>query len=139
MSARSFIYRTIINTPEVTALVGDTNPRVFAKKSMTSNVEEHPFIVYKLGNETPEMMNEQLEVTSQYFQVWVHDYHDTVMADYDRIDQIILALRKAFWLKGSKEENVWDTSWVETSQDLNDETLNTVFKYVRFRLIRRAQ
>jgi len=139
MSARSFVYGTLCES-EVANLVGGTdNPRIFAKKTMTSSIEDHPYIVYKLGNETPEMLNEELEVTRQFFQVWVHDYHDSDIADYERIDEVIEAIRKAFWIKGSKEEAVWITIWEETSQDFNDETLNTIFKYVRFRMLRRAQ
>lgn len=139
MSARSFVYGTMVNSPDITDLVGKDNPRIFAKKTMTSSVEAHPFIVYKMATETPEMMNEQLEVTRQFFQVWVHDFQDGDHADYERIDAIILKLREAFWIKGSKEEDVWLTNWVETSQDFNDDTLNTIFKYVRFQMIRRAQ
>jgi hypothetical protein len=139
MTARTFIYGTMLADPELVELVGGDEPRIFAKKTMTSAIEMHPYIVYKLGNETPEMMNEQLEVTRQFFQIWVHDYHDSETGDYDKIDKIIECLRRVFWIKNSKEEGVWITNWVETSQDLNDDTLNTLFKYVRFQLIRRAQ
>lgn len=140
MTARHFVYGTMVNDPDIANEVGGPDlPRIFAKKSMTSNVEQHPFIVYKLGNETPEIMNEQLEVTRQFFQVWVHDFDDSQTADYDRIDRIILKLRTAFFNQGSGPENIWTTNWVETSQDFNDDTLKTIFKYVRFQLVRRAQ
>lgn len=140
MSARTFIYQTLAQTPGITDHVGGAiNPRIFAKKTMTSSIENTPYIVYKLGNETVELANEQFEASRQFFQVWVHDFMDTVTADYAKIDEVILAIRAAFWLKNSASENIWTTEWVETSQDLDDDTLQTVFKYVRFQLVRRSQ
>jgi hypothetical protein len=140
MSARTFIYKTLVTTPGVTDHVGGAaNPRIFAKKTMTSSVENTPYVVYKLGNETLELANEDFEASRQFFQIWVHDYFDQGTGDYTLIDEIIQSLRDAFWLKNSKEEDVWITNWVETSQDLDDDTLKTIFKYVRFQLIRRAQ
>lgn len=139
MTARTFIYGTMLADEQLAGLVGGDNPRIFAKKTMTSAVEEHPFVVYKLGNETLEVANEEWEASRQFFQIWVHDYHDSETGDYTRIDEIIERLRKVFWLKNSAAEGVWITNWIETSQDLNDDTLNTLFKYVRFQLIRRAQ
>ncbi|MEG2887251.1 MAG: hypothetical protein RR853_09010 [Aurantimicrobium sp.] len=139
MSARTFIYGTMLADEALVELVGGDEPRIFAKKTMTSAIEEHPYLVYKLGNETLELANEELEVTRQFFQIWVHDYHDQETGDYAKIDEIIEHLRRVFWIKNSAEEGVWITNWIETSQDLNDDTLNTLFKYVRFQLIRRAQ
>lgn len=135
MKARHFIYLGL-NHPSVQWLVGGpADPRIYAKKSMTSSVEEHPFIVYKLGNDTSEDFSEDRDITRQFFQVWVHDYSDGDTADYDRIDTIITAVKQVF-KNASGTEGVWTTRFLETSQDLNDETLNTVFRYARFQLIR---
>lgn len=139
MSARSFVYKTMVGSPAILEYVDEVNPRIFAKKTMTSSVENTPYIVYKLGNETPELQTEEFEASGQYFQIWVHDFSDRDVADYTRIDEVIATLREIFWLKNSKEEEVWITNWVETSQDLDDDTLKTIFKYVRFQMIRRAQ
>lgn len=135
MKARHFIWSRL-NQPVVTDLVGgDENPRIFAKKTMTSSIEEHPFVVYKLGNDTAEELSEDTDITRQFFQVWVHDYFDSETADYDRIDDVITAIKTAFKNAGGVN-GVWTTRFLETSQDLNDETLNTVFRYLRFQLIR---
>lgn len=136
MTARHFIYGIISGTPGVTDLIGGASPRIFAKKTMTSSIEAHPYIVYKLGNETTEDLSEVSTHSRQYFQVWVHDYHDGEVADYDRIDAVIKALRAAFHLQNSAEHKVYSVQYLETSQDLNDETLNTVFKYLRFSLVK---
>ena len=137
MTARTFIYRTLANNPGVTNLVGGaSNPRIFAKKSMTSSVEECPYIVYKLGNETSLDFAETHEMSNQFFQVWVHDFHDGDVADYEKIDEVISAVKSAFFLASSGSDMVYSVKFLETSQDLNDDTLNTVFKYVRFILVK---
>lgn len=135
MKARHFIYSRLI-LPEVADLVGGpTDPRIFAKKTMTSSIERHPYIVYKLGNDTAEELSEERDLTRQFFQVWVHDYFDGDTADYDRIDTIITAVKGVFKNAGGVP-GVWTTRFLETSQDLNDDTLNTIFRYARFQLIR---
>jgi hypothetical protein len=133
-TARKFIWGKL-NDPSITILVGDTDPRIFAKKTMTSSKEHHPFVVYKLGNDTSEEFSEERDVTRQFFQVWVHDFNDGKTADYAKIDEVILAIKNVFKNAGGIP-GVWTTRYLETSQDLDDDTLNTVFRYLRFQLIR---
>jgi hypothetical protein len=108
---------------------------VFAKKSMTSNVEEHPFIVYKLGNSTGEALSEEVDADRQFLQIFVHDYADVETADYIVIDSVLAEIRAALHQASSAEDGVIAALYLETSQDLNDETLNTVMRYIRFQLI----
>ena len=137
MTARHFIYG-LLNHPSIVEHVGGaTSPRIFAKKTMTSSVEEHPYIVYKLGNETTMGFAETEDISNQFVQVWVHDYSDGKTADYDQIDTIISAIRKVFRNATHKDHGVWIVEYLETSQDLNDETLNTVFRYLRFQMKKR--
>jgi hypothetical protein len=139
LTARSFVYKTLIGYPGVTSLVGGmTNPRVWAKKTLTSSIEECPYIVYKLGNDTSEPLAETEPMTRQFFQVWVHDFHDAEVGDYEKIDEIIKQVGRAFYLRNSAPDGIFATEFLETSQDLNDETLNTLFRYSRFNLIRKA-
>jgi hypothetical protein len=121
----------------LTDLIGGGNPRIFAKKSMQTANETHPYLVYKLGNSTAENLSEDTDIDRQFFQVWVHDYHSQDIADYAKIDDVIKQLKAAFRLAGSKADGVWTTIYLETSQDLNDETLGTIFRYVRFQLIKK--
>lgn len=135
MTPRHFVYGIITGTPEITDLIGGaTDPRIFAKKTMTSNIEDYPLLVYKLGNETAEDLSEDTDISRQFVQIWIHDYHDTKVADFDKIDAIASALKRAFKNKGT--DGIWTTIYLETSQDLNDETLNSVFRYLRFQLVR---
>lgn len=132
MTVRTWVYSRLTTPQALITLVGD---RVFAKKAMISSIEDHPYIVYKMGYSTDENVSEAVEVGRQFIQVWVHDYSDGKVADYVRIDLVIKAVKEAFFLQSSSADGVIIANYLETSQDLNDETLNTVMKYVRFQLI----
>jgi hypothetical protein len=133
---RVWLYQKLSSTPEIANLVGGlTDTRVFAKKSMTSAIEQHPYIVYKLGYNATEDISEETSPDRQFVQIFVHDYSDGDTGDYGKIDQIIDAMKRVLHLQSSKDYGVIACRYLETSQDLNDETLNTVFKYVRFQLI----
>lgn len=137
MTARTFIYKKLTSSPVVDHVGGADDPRVFAKKTMASAVEEHPFIVYKLGVDSNEDLSENIEISRQYLQIWVHDVNLDTHADYMRIDQIIADIKKALFRANSALDGIWITTFIETSQDFNDDTLNTLFKYARFHMIRR--
>lgn len=142
MTARVFVYQSMATDPDIVALVGGLeNPRIFAKKSMTSSIEEHPYIVYKLGYSTDTLITGEDEevVENQFVQIWVHDYTDEKSGDYTKIDTIIGLLKKRFHNAYSVADGVFGMDYLETSQDLNDETLNTVFKYARFQLKKKGQ
>lgn len=133
MTAREWLYGELITgSPQLTALVGD---RVFAKKSMSSSEEEHPYIVYKMGYNANEDLAEDLDISRQFVQIFVHDYSDEHVGDYTRIDDVLLELKQLFRRRESAEHGVIDVKYLETSQDLNDLTLNTVMKYARFLMI----
>ena len=136
MSARTFVYGLMTNRPSLTDLIGGDEPRIFAKKTMTSSLEVHPYLVYKLGNETNRNFSEGYDISNQFIQVWVHDYHDGDSADYMLIDKVLAEVKAALVGQQSGDDLVWNIEWLETSQDLNDDTLNTVFRYARFQMVK---
>lgn len=139
MTARHFVYRTLTTYPALIDLIRtlpDGEPRVFAKKSMTSLVEDCPYLVYKLGYNASEDLSEERNPERQFIQIFVHDFQDAETADYEKIDEVIEELKKAFVNASSPEDGIMSVRYLETSQDLNDDTLNTVMKYVRFQLIK---
>ena len=136
MSARSWLWAFLTTTPEIVNLIGgEDDPRVFAKKTMTSSVEQCPYIVYKMGYSAPEGLSETEDASRQFAQVWIHDYSDGKTADYAKIDEVVEAIKSAIKLQNSAEDAIILARYLETSQDLNDETLNTVFRYVRIQII----
>ena len=137
MTARTFIYKKLTTHQPLTNMIGGaTNPRVFGKKSMTSSIENHPYVVFKMGHDAPEHLSEDTDITRQYFQVWVHDYFSEDHVDFMRIDQVLSAVKDALMNQSSAEDKVWTIKHVETSQDFDDDTLNTIFRYHRFQIIR---
>lgn len=141
MTARTFIYSQLTTFAPLIALIGGSpNPRVFAKKTMTSSIEDCPYIVYKLGNSTNEEFSEAdgaPEIDRQYLQVWVHDFHDGETGDYMAIDSVLTQVRAALTGQSSAADGIWTIRYLETSQDLNDDTLNTLFRYARFQIIKK--
>ena len=132
MTARTWLYQQLTTFPDLVELTSD---RVFAKKSMTSSIEEHPYIVYKLGNNTGEELAETQDASRQFVQIFVHDYSDGEVGDYTKIDSVITQIKRALINGSSGPDGVITCRYLETSQDLNDETLNTVMKYIRFQII----
>ena len=66
----------------------------------------------------------------------MHDYHDGDSADYMLIDKVLAEVKAALVGQQSGDDLVWNIEWLETSQDLNDDTLNTVFRYARFQMVK---
>jgi len=131
LTIRTWVYSKLSSDPIASEVGGVENPRVFAKKSMTSSIEEHPFIVYKLGNNTDDAFSEDVEVETQYIQIWVHDFTDEKSGDYMQIDRILGIIKSQFDKAVSPDDGVIRCIYLETSQDLDDNTLNTIFKYLR--------
>ena len=136
MTAREFIYSTLLTIPSIDELGGLADPRIFAKKTMTSAYEQHPFIIFKLGVDSNLDISEDTRLTRQYFQIWCHDASEDDNSDYMRIDSILKEVKNVFKMAGSAEHKVFSTTFLETSQDFNDDTLNTIFKYSRFNLFK---
>lgn len=134
MSVRTWLYSKLTD-PNALALRDLIQDRVFAKKTMQSSVEEHPYIVFKLGNDSNENLAETVDAHRQFIQIFVHDYSDTEVGDYGRIDDIIAELKKILINASSGPDGVISVLYLETSQDLDDQTLSTVFKYIRFQII----
>lgn len=135
MTKRTWVYERLTTFTPLTDLIGDAEPRVFAKKSMTSAIEDCPYLVYKLGYSAAEELSEDTDAGRQFIQIWVHDFADEHVGDYLKIDEVIRQIKAAFYLQTSPADGIIAVRYLETSQDLNDETLNTVFKYVRFQLV----
>ena len=133
MTVRTWLYNEL-SRPN-TGLYSLIEGRAFAKKSMTSGVEKYPFLVFKLGYNANENLSETLDVSRQYLQIFVHDYADEETGDYLRIDHIITELKKLLHNASSPENGILNISYLETSQDLSDDTLSTVMKYVRFQAV----
>lgn len=142
MSVRTWLYGRLTSFTPLTDLIGDTEPRVYAKKSMTSSREMHPYIVYKLGYNAAEELSEDpsfADPERQFIQIFVHDFSDQETADYMQIDEVVKQLKLALHGQTVGSEGIYYVRYLETSQDLDDDTLNTVMKYVRFQIVKQGE
>lgn len=146
MTKRSWLYNRMATFPGLLPLIGDgadpETARIFAKKSMTSAIEMHPYLVYKFGYNAAEELSDAegfIDPERQFLQVWVHDYASQEIADYTKIDEVVKQLKLALHGQVVPDEGIFRVKYLETSQDLDDDTLNTVFRYVRFQMINEGE
>lgn len=128
MMSREFVYNVMANRAALTALVGD---RIFQQGALLTGQTIKPYLVYTMGNNTDEGMSDpdSLQPTRQFFQVYIHDE----VGDYTRIDSIVKELKLAF-MAAETTGDVCGVTYLETSRDLDDNTLETIMRYMRFQL-----
>jgi len=126
---RRFLYETLNEYPPLRDV---HEGRVFQGESMLKAPQAWPFLVYRMGNETDEQFSESRMPKRHFFQVYIHDQP----ADYQQIDSVMALVRDAFKAAGSSpEDNIMQIVYLETSRDLDDPTLGTIMRYMRFQLI----
>lgn len=126
---RRWLYTTLVNDPGLSALISG---RVFQGEGMDTAQVVKPFVVYRMGNETDENLAEwDAHPRRVFFQVYVHD----TGPDYQGVDEVIKAVKEALRNKSSASDQVMTVTYLETSRDLEDSTMQTVFRYVRFQAI----
>lgn len=106
---------------------------MYQGESMLDANVSKPFLMFNFGNRTSEDLSEELPAVSrQFLTIFIHD----VPADYSRIDQIETALIYGLTQANSKPDAIMTTRYLETSRDLDDQALGTIYRYVRLQLIK---
>lgn len=106
---------------------------MYGGESMLNANVSKPFLVFNFGNRTSEDLSEELPgVSRQFLTVYLHD----VPADYSRIDEMEMAVIYGLNQANSRPDAVITTRYLETSRDLDDQALGTIYRYVRLQLIR---
>lgn len=120
------------------AAVGDLVPaeRIFANQSLMTAQTPRPCIVIKIGTDSDEQLFDDWDIQArphrQFLEVWVHD----ARSSYVLIDQVCLAVKAALRTEQvSADAAIMSVRYLETSQDMNDTTLDTVLRYMRFQLV----
>lgn len=130
MGQRVWLRTTLGSIPELL----DNIPldRMIQGESLLTAQIEKPFLVYRFGNRTNEDLAEDMPgVGRQFLSIFLHD----VPADYSRIDQMEMAVIHGLNLANSRDEGIITTRYLETSRDLDDQALKTIYRYLRFQLI----
>jgi hypothetical protein len=107
--------------------------RVYEGESLTTTPRVKPFMTYNIGNSTDEQLSDEPRGPErQFFQIYIHDEG----GDYTQIDDAVLALRQQ--LEGASDPNsgIVHVYYLETSRDLDDSTMGTILRYVRFQAVR---
>lgn len=110
--------------------------RIYASQAMMTAQVERPFIVLKFGNDTDEQIFDDPDIPQrpkrQFLEVWCHDSRPS----YVKIDQICGLVKQALRTdQTSADAYIMAVKYLETSADLIDESMDTVFRYMRFQLI----
>lgn len=128
---RRWLLERLVTDPSIAAMVSD---RIFQGESATTNLIEKPFIFYTIGNATDEQLSEEGDRPyRQFFQIYIHD----APADYTKIDSVVKLVKDRLQNARSTEYNVMTVNHLETSRDLDDDTMGTIFRYCRFQAIMR--
>ena len=127
---RQFIIDSLKASTGVTDLVGN---RIYQGEALTASELTRPFLIYRVGNETTESISEDAQTPHRvYFQVYVHDNP----ADYTKIDTLCQEVRQALVGGPYPDYKILRVAYMETSRDLDDDTMRTIFRYLRFQAIR---
>lgn len=139
---RAWLYDLLWTDPELQDLLNLTavqlQDRVMPRRSQQDVVNlETPFLIYGLGNDTNEGLVDdtssyEVEAERQFFQVWVHDQG----GDFGLIDDIVRVVKARLRGQQSVPDRVLVVQYLETSQEFNNETYGTNFRYIRFQAIK---
>lgn len=106
---------------------------MYQGESMLNANVKKPFLMFNFGNRTTEDLSEEIpEVSRQFLTIYLHD----VPADYSRIDEMEMAVIHGMNQASSDGDSIITTRYLETSRDLDDQALGTIYRYVRLQLIR---
>lgn len=126
------LLQDLLSEPSIQVLA-PTGIGVHQGESVLASTIPKPFLVYTVGNATNENLSEEDSTPErQFFQVYVHDKP----ADYTRIDQIVIAVKAKLKNVQSAEYGIITIRYLETSRDLDDNTLGTIMRYIRFQAIK---
>jgi hypothetical protein len=128
---RTWLTSTLGTIPQLLELV-QAEDMYQGESVLNANIRK-PFLVFNFGNRTSEDISEELPgVSRQFLTIFIHD----VPADYSRVDQIETALIYGLNQANSEPDAIITTRYLETSRDLDDQALGTIYRYVRLQLIR---
>lgn len=132
---RAWLHAKIVQVMEA-RFPGEGEDRTHQGGSLDSSLTPKPYFVVIMGNDTAVALGEDelSDIHRQYFMVYLHDEP----GDYSRIDDIVEELKAALHNASDAATGVIRVEFLEVSRDLDDETLNTILRYVRFQAIRRT-
>lgn len=137
---RAMLYDLLTTDPALQTKLGvDYNTlktRVMSRRSQDDAVIPKPFIIYGLGNETNEQLSDSTAndalASRQFFQIWIHDEGGS----FTLIDDIVEIIKRRLTGVQNVGAKVITVIFLETSQEFNNETYGTNFRYIRFQAVK---
>lgn len=136
---RTWLYNRLTLDPELQSMLGGVEgirTRVMPRRSETHVAGPRPFLIYGLGNDTNEELGDptanDVQANRQFFQIWIHDEDS---GSYTLVDDFIPVIKRVLVGATSPADRIMTIAWLETSQEFNNETYDTLFRYMRFQAI----
>lgn len=106
---------------------------VWQQGAILSAQTTKPYAVHHFGNNTDEGMYDEddRKPNRQFLQIFIH----VDQGDYGPIDDLIPLVKAALTSRTGRPADLIHVQYLETSQDLQDDLLQSYFRYVRFQLI----
>lgn len=127
---RQWVHTRLTTEPGLVAVIGD---RVWQQGAILTAQTAKPYLVHHFGNNTDEWgsEDEDYKPNRQFLQIFIH----CDQGDFGLVDDIIPLVKAALLNREGRPDNVIHVQYLETSQDLQDDLLQTYFRYMRFQLI----
>jgi hypothetical protein len=127
---RTWVHTRLTTDAGLAAIVSN---RVFQQGSVLTAQSVKPYLVHHFGNNTDEGMYDEdsFQPNRQFLQIYLH----CDQGDYGPIDDIMPLVKVAMLSHAGRPSNLIHVQYLETSQDLQDDLLQTYFRYMRFQLI----
>lgn len=131
-SMRVWIYQKVSATPAITGLLpGGIHPA----GSMDNVPKVKPFLAIRASNEASEIRDGGITISDrQQFTFWVHDRP----GNYEGIDSVLEQLRLFLEAAPSDATGFMKAEWLFTSDDLRDDEMGTIARFVQYQITRRV-
>jgi len=135
---RQWLYETLVQSSSLAAVLGvelsKLPERVVQGESLDTRLITKPYLVYTLGNNTDERLSDEDTASRQFFTIFVHDEP----WDYLRVDSIMTVIKTLLIQRQVKLYGILSVIHLEDSRDLDDSTLGTILRYMRFQAIKES-
>lgn len=128
--SRAWVHSRLSTDVDLSTVVGN---RVIQQGAVLSAQAVKPYLVHHFGNNTDEGMSDEdnFQPNRQFLQIFIH----CDQGDYGPIDEIMPLVKRALMDRAGRPPSLVGVQYLETSQDLQDDQLQTYFRYMRFQLI----
>lgn len=126
---RAWVHQTLSSFGPLSAVVAD---RVFQQGSILTAQKPKPYLVHHFGNATDEGMADEdnFRPNRQFLQIFIH----VDQGDFGPIDDLAPLVKAALSQLAGRPAQLIAVQYLESSQDLQDDLLQTYFRYLRFQL-----